>query len=140
MSVSKRGFKYCVTAVNKYLAMLPMLSPENSTIPLLVSSGNGHLIGRHLTADSSTPPLLPGVTITLEMSCRYCNIGKTQTHPLLHACTVTQHTHRYTYIDEDTHTHTHIHTHRYTYIDEDKQTTHIHRRRQTNNTHTDTHT
>ena len=49
------------------LAMLPILSPENSTSPFWVSSGNGHLIGRHLTADNSIPPpLLPDEIITLE--------------------------------------------------------------------------
>ena len=47
--------------------MLPILSPENSTIPFWVSSGKGHLIGRHLTADNSIPPpLLPDVIITLK--------------------------------------------------------------------------
>ena len=50
--------------------MLPMLRPENSTMPLWVSSGNGHLMGRHLTADISMPPLLPGVIITLKQKRR----------------------------------------------------------------------
>jgi len=48
------------------LAMLPILRPENSTIPRWVSSGNGHLIGRHLTAVKSIPLLFPAVNITLQ--------------------------------------------------------------------------